>query len=559
VNRIPPEILGYILFFCQPVGWQSERSYFETFLQLTSVCHHWKTIADTTPLLWTNVPGHNMQATKHILERAGEAPLTVDRSWESEREDELMHLLSDYLPRIRFLSFYASEEMWPNVLLVFMQPAPVLEELVIHRGVQYDHPMLSIPATLFSAQAPNLRRLSLTNVSMSLDWAPLRQIRTLCVSCPGTRFRARDLLETLSELPELRYLKLESAILPDSLDQAISTDVELRRLADLEVVDAGPILLYLANHMRARAIDRIQLSCVLHNFRSDAIEVEAMLHSVIVGAFLSRWGHGIRIADIESDTLGGSDLAFHSPVPDTFFFELSCEEDAPRWRKITGRRDTDSAPRLDLRLPLASDVGDQTLIEACQAALNIMEKLNLRSLLLMTGGHAALDRSIWASLALATHSLKDLTVTTPWAVSLLGVMGDSCEAEGQEFSNTQSASANGHTLLLNNLSRLAFNNVDFGRRSNGTRLADLLIDQLRRRSTRGLLLHSLALDVASHNFTMADFEQIKTNGWAEDVIWAAGLRNSDIEHDPWDEYCECPECLSDTDSDRYRMQADLFW
>ncbi|KAL4079542.1 hypothetical protein J3A83DRAFT_4368309 [Scleroderma citrinum] len=85
VRRVPPEVLGEIFFHCLPTAPYVTPHDVEGPMVLTQVCRHWRTIAMSTPRLWSSITLHLDRATNEQyrfmceawLSRAKSIPLAI--------------------------------------------------------------------------------------------------------------------------------------------------------------------------------------------------------------------------------------------------------------------------------------------------------------------------------------------------------------------------------------------------------------------------------------------------------------------------------------------------
>ena len=134
INRTPPEILTLI-----PDHWtDSERE--ESLIKLTHVCHSWREIFISCPLLWTYLDLKRVDKTRVYIERSKSSPLEIClNNYDFERSDAALLLAVQHLDRLEVLSFWrhlsrlsGSPTQLPQVFVErFSSPAPLLRVLKI--------------------------------------------------------------------------------------------------------------------------------------------------------------------------------------------------------------------------------------------------------------------------------------------------------------------------------------------------------------------------------------------------------------------------------------------
>ena len=135
-----------------------EASYFvQDLVSVTHVCRSWRQVAITAPELWTEITMANPEVVKAFLERSGAVPLKVDLRLGSgpEIDKDLLEAVTPHAHRFWQLSVVTHRGLDFIGSLPFTDPAPLLEQLVIH------YPLGNRQVLLFDDQAPRLRELTM--------------------------------------------------------------------------------------------------------------------------------------------------------------------------------------------------------------------------------------------------------------------------------------------------------------------------------------------------------------------------------------------------------------
>ncbi|KAF8878835.1 hypothetical protein BD779DRAFT_1789130 [Infundibulicybe gibba] len=170
----PPEILGEIFLHCLPPGeWGSFSAWNAPWL-LTKVCHSWREVALSTPLLWSRLP---------MLEPSGSD--AWERTWWG-------------CNRLRRLEFYLKNSMGTALSLGFVLPldlddAPFLPLIASHLSrtehlkMEYSDKLLGKKVHIMHKHFPLLKRLELT-CSYTSDPFPVPPSELMTAPLEGVEF-----------------------------------------------------------------------------------------------------------------------------------------------------------------------------------------------------------------------------------------------------------------------------------------------------------------------------------------------------------------------------------
>jgi hypothetical protein len=167
ISRLPPEILCRIFSFVQvpeldilghkvePLEW----------INLTYVCHHWRSVAVNAPSLWVDPPIGKFEWVAEMLQRSKKSSLVIDI--DSDRMQSGMVLALGDIHRIRDLSIrHISSDTWNTIQGMLPMSAPRLERLcLVGQNVSMPYGVISRSSVPLSISEDILR-----------ETAPLRQL-----------------------------------------------------------------------------------------------------------------------------------------------------------------------------------------------------------------------------------------------------------------------------------------------------------------------------------------------------------------------------------------------
>ncbi|KAF7356312.1 hypothetical protein MVEN_00963500 [Mycena venus] len=219
VRAMPPEILQEIFVACLPTRYCAIMHPSDSPLLLGRVCSAWRTIALSTPELWSSVhvvvlPSPESAAPCELLrtwlQRSGNWPLSISvfiplgRGFE-ENLRTFMDIILPYSPRWKSLRLL--QRNWPELLCkLTSEDVPLLEVL------QIAHASFDSHAIRFLAIPPNLRDLSLKCSQGDAHIPPRRwdRITSLCLESGKNFFNldAGQVLELIEQCANLRSCRL---------------------------------------------------------------------------------------------------------------------------------------------------------------------------------------------------------------------------------------------------------------------------------------------------------------------------------------------------------------
>lgn len=249
-------------------------------MNVSQVCGRWRAIAlDCTPL-WTWL-ALDLRASwflpKMVIERSQSFPLDImiditdpynhcspcvdSMDAHVGRENRVLTLLAELVPRIRELVVFIEKEEPEETWESFLKPADLLEDLRLeaYGGLRFSRESILtasavLPIALFAARTPRLRSLAVVGSNFglknSLLHPGLRHLEVTSCLCgtPLERSNLGNFLLALRGLPHLETLKVDwsmKAVEEDSFDP-----VQMHRLRLLHIAaDPIPSKLFLS-HLR---------------------------------------------------------------------------------------------------------------------------------------------------------------------------------------------------------------------------------------------------------------------------------------------------------------------
>ncbi|KAJ8084626.1 hypothetical protein PM082_003400 [Marasmius tenuissimus] len=233
IARIPTEILAEIFSFCTPSDYfqptvSTVQERLREWLNFTHVCQDWRTIALSTPSLWTSPDFRIPPLSREMLTRSKPALLDL-RLMDfpivySQSPEVACGLLTDVLNelgRIRSLelemflsSYYNDLSLMEEIMKVLARPAPSLRSFSL--GIFYDQfvgpdRLLSLPRIALGSY-PCLTELILDDCDLPGDSGWLRNLTILKIDCVSRPVRQpptiAQFVEYLGTMPHLTILEL---------------------------------------------------------------------------------------------------------------------------------------------------------------------------------------------------------------------------------------------------------------------------------------------------------------------------------------------------------------
>ncbi|KAF8262410.1 hypothetical protein EI94DRAFT_1743691 [Lactarius quietus] len=329
ISSLPPEVFASIFslvrlpdFFI--LGEEPDQL---ACLRLSHVCHQWREIALSQPLLWNRVDFTTVTpaGAAEILARARTVPLHLEaivsiNHWENSRFVAFQKELQTHVPHTRHLSMSAEHLHLRKTLEGLVSPAPTLEYLSLSSEEYEDRPTqprVSIADNIFDGTTPRLQSLVLRNCDISWKSPLLKNLIHLEICTPSVDRRPSlsAWLDMLGELPQLKTLTLGSAspVVPHdaSLPSNIDRIVTLPSLKHLELSasarDCGLALAHLS-------LPALSWLCVMAKSRSwDGADMREILPYVSRHAHGSQDSQPLQSVFVSSETTRTHILAWTEP------------------------------------------------------------------------------------------------------------------------------------------------------------------------------------------------------------------------------------------------------
>ncbi|KAF8180031.1 hypothetical protein K438DRAFT_1725683 [Mycena galopus ATCC 62051] len=219
VRAMPPEILQQIFVGCLPTRHNAIMHPSDSPLLLGRVCSAWRTIALSTPELWSSVhvvvptspePAAVCELLRTWLQRSGNWPLSISvfipqGTGFEENLRTFMNIILPHSPRWKSLRLL--QRSWPELLCkLSSEDVPSLEVLQIANAGSDPH------AIRILSIAPNLRDLSLQHYQGDAPIPPRQwdRITSLCLESRQNFFNldAGQVLELIEQCTNLRSCRL---------------------------------------------------------------------------------------------------------------------------------------------------------------------------------------------------------------------------------------------------------------------------------------------------------------------------------------------------------------
>ena len=268
ISLLPPEVLTRVFHLLaleepaclgkQDMGW----------IRVTHVCQHWRQVALDDSSLWVRISGTptNISWILEMLARAKNAPLEVDIDL-IEEENLRVALFPPHLShtrelRIRNLSTPDAD----RVRAFYSREASVLEHFELKASFTSPITLQDLGVTsLFKGQAPKLRTLSLSHVSIPWSLIPRGQLTQLEIDNheydPALE-NLNDLIDLLVNSPALEILTLNYC-LPSQLSQfPHGRTIHLPRLSKLRLSESTSRVTNLLKMLKLPSSTTFHLCCM---------------------------------------------------------------------------------------------------------------------------------------------------------------------------------------------------------------------------------------------------------------------------------------------------------
>ncbi|KAJ3550566.1 hypothetical protein NM688_g5041 [Phlebia brevispora] len=222
IFSLPPELLGAVFYNYATDLKRARNSY--PWMHLLHVCHHWREVAFSTPMLWTMIRTIKPEIVNFQLAHAATMPLTVtipnDLSCDAYHDGILERLLLE-LPRIRKLRYFMRRGFeslaWENA----QADAPMLEDLELEFGENSWYERRPLPGFKDMAlpKLGILRFIGDEHVSIETVLSVVRPTLTMLELNRWSTHQMKELVLILATLPGLKVFRCAMYYRKDEEDE----------------------------------------------------------------------------------------------------------------------------------------------------------------------------------------------------------------------------------------------------------------------------------------------------------------------------------------------------
>ncbi|KAF8845047.1 hypothetical protein BDN67DRAFT_961969 [Paxillus ammoniavirescens] len=279
ISRLPDELLAAVFVHNAQEYYGSPKRHtwappsVPPWVNVSYVCHHWRTIALNCPTLWAYLFFVSRTWLAELLARSKTAPLRVqlDLSFPNTSLQK-WEMIFSHLPRVkelhvRSLCFATASQLISRLTT----PTPLLQLLHLSRRhgpystAVLDGTPSALPVIL-SGMTPRLRSLELSKLDIAWHALALSGVTNLKLCDMPSPPTMESLSSILAQMPELRELELEhtlrwdSSLSSDTLD-LVSDKVTLPCLSRLVIVAPTSAAVRFLSHVHIPAGTQIRLKC----------------------------------------------------------------------------------------------------------------------------------------------------------------------------------------------------------------------------------------------------------------------------------------------------------
>ncbi|KDQ50877.1 hypothetical protein JAAARDRAFT_211456, partial [Jaapia argillacea MUCL 33604] len=201
LHRLPPEILGRIFELSLPKSdfpyprhsllsrdKISPLEFLRAAFKITSICHHWRTIALLSPSLWSHIVPAPEDCTIEMLSRSlgliglEFMSLSHPLCHDPEKSRILSLLIGSPLSRMRSLYLKVFDEDLHGIEEIFSRSVPELVSLALYFESRKERS--KIPLITLLGPMPSLRRLSLRGIESLWSLPSLQSLTSLSAEYP---------------------------------------------------------------------------------------------------------------------------------------------------------------------------------------------------------------------------------------------------------------------------------------------------------------------------------------------------------------------------------------
>ncbi|KAH9950055.1 hypothetical protein B0H21DRAFT_881447 [Amylocystis lapponica] len=214
IFRLPPELISEI-FIAHARDRKDTSSEDCSWIRVTHVCHHWRTIALQCPRLWTLITLKNTPWVAHSLTYSKNVPLVIElQAVKSSQLTSLEYVLKHGIGRVCEIILSSVQDqvvmisVWRGILST---PAPALHTFIMREPAEGGIYACYVPPVLFAAKTPALRHLELRQCSWCWSSSLFSAgVTTLILDACHVRTRPTlsEVLNMLARMPQLEHAEL---------------------------------------------------------------------------------------------------------------------------------------------------------------------------------------------------------------------------------------------------------------------------------------------------------------------------------------------------------------
>ena len=240
VSKLFPDLLEP-LFILASIDPNEQWTSF-TALSISQVCHSWRFIALSLPILWANLVEFEERSESwnvEMLRRSDTYPIDLSRRDFVPRAENIISKELDHLARLRTYRVMFDSTAQETLITKLSNEAPQL----VHLDLSYSGPSvggrLEFPSSLLGDDAPLLRQLELTRCTIDLSSPLLINLSTLSIRNVNMAIAPTlsQWISALRRMPGLTTLSIQDSFspLPQTLvhPSPSKSPVELPYLSEL--------------------------------------------------------------------------------------------------------------------------------------------------------------------------------------------------------------------------------------------------------------------------------------------------------------------------------------
>ncbi|KAF5333284.1 hypothetical protein D9611_002792 [Ephemerocybe angulata] len=253
--RLPPEILARIFIDLASMGlsaWytlaanKKPRKVSVSWLRVTFVCRHWRSVALQSPSLWSNLVFSNANLAEAMLTRSKGAPLTIWYNGMKDKPSSVLTTALSSVDRLRSVKFSLDKDSYiqPALLAWAQKTGPTLTSFEMSYDIGNSG---SLPKAFLRASSHSLRILSLIRCGYTWGDLPIGPRITHLSLDSGHMFSDTHrpthsmFAYSLQQMPHLQCFNL-IGFLPSEADTQYPEPIHIPSLRSLSLEDDARII-----------------------------------------------------------------------------------------------------------------------------------------------------------------------------------------------------------------------------------------------------------------------------------------------------------------------------